>query len=257
MSGSEDRASARASLLPVVLVVLVTAVVVLVATLAASSGPTQVFEGVGPTPDRVSVETPSETPTAEAEDEEVADGATLSGELSDTWPLVGAIVRALVLALVVVALVLLAVLGWRRRPRSRASRLREDLDADFALVDPVEAVADAMLADADHQDAALADGAPRNGIVEAWLRFEHQAARAGVPREPWETSTEFAVRLLRDVRADDEATTALAELFRLARFSDHEVGEAERAQAAEALRRIRATLPRRAHPVRHDEAGTR
>ena len=59
-----------------ILVVLVSAAVVLIATLAASSGPTQVFEGVGPTPDRVQVTQPSETPTpgSEVEDDvEVAD----------------------------------------------------------------------------------------------------------------------------------------------------------------------------------------
>uniref|UniRef100_UPI002B271A09 DUF4129 domain-containing protein n=1 Tax=Nocardioides sp. TaxID=35761 RepID=UPI002B271A09 len=142
------------------------------------------------------------------------------------------------------ALVLLVVRAWRRRrARSGESRLEEDLDPDFDLVGSVDAVASAMLADADEQDAALAEGAPRNGIVEAWLRFEHQAALAGVPREMWETSTEFAVRLLESVRADDRATADLAELFRLARFSDHDLGETERSAAGDALRRIRTTLP--------------
>lgn len=236
-------ATTKRALLPVVLVALVSAVVVLVATLAASTGPTQLFEGVGPTPDRISASQPSETPTEPADIEDDTDGGTLPDNSGDALRWLGPVVRGILLALVLVAVVLLAVFALRRRrARPGRSRLQEDLDDHFALVDPLEAVAGAIRADAPEQDVALREGTPRNGIVEAWQRFETQAAAAGVPREDWETSTEFVRRLLASVRADAQAVADLAECYRLARFSDHVLGEAERQGAADALRRIRASL---------------
>ncbi len=63
-------------------------------------------------------------------------------------------------------------------------------------------------------------------------------------REPWETSSEFALRILDMVRADTSAVSALAELFREARFSEHEVTEADRSAAIDRLAQIHASLGR-------------
>lgn len=234
MSGTTKRA-----LLPVALVMIVTALVVLVATLAASGGPTQVFEGVGPTPNRITTSEVSPSETLPAGGDTESDVLRLEGERGSSLTWLGPVVRGLLLALVVVSLALYAYFALRRRrPRRRAADDRH-ADPDFALVDPVAAVTSALVEDADDQDAALATGSPRNGIVEAWLRFEVQAERGGVPRKEWETSSEFTERFLDTVRADPEATALLADLYRLARFSDHELGEAERVAAASALTRIR------------------
>ena len=43
---------------------------------------------------------------------------------------------------------------------------------------------------------------PRNAIVACWDRFEEHAERAGLARRPWETSSEFTLRLLDLVSAD-------------------------------------------------------
>lgn len=236
--------SQRRALLPVVLVVVITGFVVLVATLAASTGPTEVFAGAGPDPDRVTTNAPSETPASAPTDDPDSDVDNLfedreSGSL--TW--VGTVVRAILLVLIVAALVLTVAYYARRGRRLRAaSAVEEAAGDDFGTVDAFAAVSSALVEDAEQQDAALREGSPRNGIVEAWLRFELQAAAAGEPREEWETSTEFTLRLLESLRADLDATSRLAELYRVARFSAHPVAEADREAAAEALRRIRDGL---------------
>ena len=96
--------------------------------------------------------------------------------------------------------------------------------------------------DADEQRRLLADGTPRNGIVECWHRFEQQAAGLGFEREPWETSSEFTLRMLELVSADPHAVTVLNELYREARFSEHPLTEEHRQRARDALDAVHAGL---------------
>ena len=96
--------------------------------------------------------------------------------------------------------------------------------------------------DADEQDALLRDGDARNAIVATWHRFEVQGERAGVPRRPSETSSEYALRILDLAEADTGPVRRLAELYREARFSDHEITEEHRAEALAALAGIRRSL---------------
>ena len=92
------------------------------------------------------------------------------------------------------------------------------------------------------QRALLSAGTPRNAIVEVWNRFEALAAKAGASRRPWETSSEFTLRVLEAVDADSSAVAQLAGLYREARFSDHELTEEHRAAAVAALEVIHAGL---------------
>ena len=78
--------------------------------------------------------------------------------------------------------------------------------------------------------------------MACWERFEEQAERVGLARKPWETSSEFTLRLLDVVSADASAVSRLATLYREARFSEHEITEADRQQAVEALTQIRDTI---------------
>ncbi len=103
-------------------------------------------------------------------------------------------------------------------------------------------MAEAIAADASGQRAALLEGTPRNAIVACWHRFEQQARSIGLAREPWETSSEFTLRLLDLVAAEPEAVAELAALYREARFSDHELSEATRQRASAALDRIHGSL---------------
>ena len=70
--------------------------------------------------------------------------------------------------------------------------------------------------------------------------------RAGVERRPWQTSSEFVLRVLDLVGADRGAVAGLADLYREARFSDHPITEEHRRQALTALDVIHAQP---AHPV--------
>jgi hypothetical protein len=63
-----------------------------------------------------------------------------------------------------------------------------------------------------------------------------------VRRLPWETSSEFTLRVLDRVSADTRAVVALAELYRDARHSRHEITEENRDRAAEALDVIHRSL---------------
>jgi hypothetical protein len=57
-----------------------------------------------------------------------------------------------------------------------------------------------------------------------------------------ETSAEFVVRTLRAIDVDPRPIGALAALYREARFSDHELGEARRTAAREALQALHEEL---------------
>ncbi|WP_134764525.1 DUF4129 domain-containing protein [Nocardioides sp. 1609] len=212
--------------------------VLLLGVWAATAGPDDAFRSDGPDPDRITTSAPTAPPSTSAPAPPAADD---DGALDDSdagWLAVvlGGVIF-LAAALVVLAAVALAQSGLRRlrapapapAPRDR----RPDDDPDLTVVD-------AVTRDADVQREILATGGttPRNAIVECWHRFEVQADRAGIPREPWETSSEFTLRLLDLAGADGHAVARLAELYREARFSEHEVGEEHRVAALEALRRI-------------------
>ena len=104
----------------------------------------------------------------------------------------------------------------------------------------------------DHLEAAfdqfMGGGHPRNAIVACWDRFEEQAERVRAARQPWETSSEFTLRLLDLVSADAAAVTRLEALYREARFSTHEIDESRRDSAIEALHAIHLSLGVKAVP---------
>jgi hypothetical protein len=81
----------------------------------------------------------------------------------------------------------------------------------------------------------LGEGSPRNAIVACWHQFEQHAAGAGIDRAPWETSSEFTLRVLDELSADPAAVTRLADLYRDARYSEHEITEESRDRASSAL----------------------
>lgn len=147
--------------------------------------------------------------------------------------LVGA---ATFLALVVFLLLLVRHQAGRRRRRSAREAIT------FATLDEPAHLAAEIVADAASQDAVLRAGDPRNAIVAAWQRFEVQGEAAGVRRERWETSSEYALRILDLVSADAGATNRLAGLYREARFSEHPVTEVHRTEALEALVMIRRSM---------------
>ncbi|QCW50304.1 DUF4129 domain-containing protein [Nocardioides dongxiaopingii] len=211
--------------------------VLLVGLWAATAGPDDAFRSDGPDPDRITTSSPTEPPStsASAPPEADDDGALDDSDAGWLGVVLGGVIF-LAAALVVLAALALAQGGLRRlREPARRDRRPDDDDETGDLT-----VVEAITEDAAAQEEILAAGGttPRNAIVECWHRFEAQADRAGIPREPWETSSEFTLRLLDLAGADGRAVARLAELYREARFSEHEVGEEHRAAALEALRRI-------------------
>jgi hypothetical protein len=151
--------------------------------------------------------------------------------LSRAFAVVGLMVL-LALAYVVVSTWLRV---WRERDRAAAASA-----ASLTALDPTTG-GDVELDEAAQFDA-LADGEPRNAIVACWLRLEDDVAAAGWPRHVAETSAEYTARVLAAAGLDGEAVTALAALYREARFSSHPLSEDDRNRAAAALRTVHESL---------------
>jgi hypothetical protein len=245
------RPATRSGVVAVVAVVAASALVLLLAVWSASTGPGDPLRGNGPTPDRVSVSEPETTaPVAES----------TPGE-NDSEPASSTLNTVMLVVLAVIALAMLSSLLWlvlAIRPRLRRSpprdRSEEVAPLETTDAEVVDAVVSALTDDADAQLRALEEGSPRNGIVACWHHFELRAAAVGVAREPWETSAEFTMRLLDLVSPDGSAVARLAVRYREARFSDHPITEADRADAREALTAIQAGLRTGARRVESDRS---
>ncbi|HEU4811953.1 MAG TPA: DUF4129 domain-containing protein [Nocardioides sp.] len=213
-------------------------------TWAASIGPGDVLTGDGPATHRAS---PSESPTPSDSGSPTARRTDAEGqrpEPSGDHPVVRALLTVGEVALAALWLYLMyRLLRWlwerwtlRRRPDPRPAEVA------FDVLEVAHRVAEEIHRDAARQRELLLGGSPRNAIVECWHRFEQQAETAGLPRKQWETSSEFTLRMLDLVSANSPAVERLAVLYREARFSDHPVGEHDRAAALADLDAIHAAL---------------
>lgn len=247
----------RAGMLGVAGALAATLLVVVLAAWAADTGPEALFRGEGypraePVP---TTTTATPTPTRPSQ---IRKGAEQRPAEPPKWLVV--LGRLLEIGfLVALAYLVLRLLGWLRlRWRDRTPRPPPPAEVEFEVLDPPRAAAEAMVRDAPAQLDLLHEGTPRNGIVACWHRFEVQAAEAGVGRRPWETSSEFTLRLLDLVSADHTAVSALARLYREARFSDHAIGEDARGEARAALAQVHDELTRRfRHPLLQAGGGDR
>jgi hypothetical protein len=233
---------ARAGATAVVAVLGATALLLVLVTWAASIGPDRVVSGGHIEPVHPKPTTGTTAPPA-------------SNPLQEYWkhhrePPGWQYALAFVLELLTVCVVLfLAVrllaslqqmwLGRRRRRRRR----EEEKEVAFEVLGSAQQVTEVIAEDALEQRTELEIGGdPRNAIVACWHRFEVQAQRAGVERRRWQTTSEFVLGLLDLVGADHGAVARLADLYREARFSDHPMTDAHRAEALAALDEIHASL---------------
>lgn len=219
--------------------------------IGAAAGPGDVLTKDGPGRPPASEWTPSDTASPSGTPTSTAH--QLHAPL-DGWrmpPIVGDLLLGLLVALLLVGLGLLLRALWRYLQPGPPEEELLDVDID-PLADPVRVTRTLASASA-RGDALLDVGDPRNAVVACWEAFERGLTEAGVARQPWETSTELTVRALALVDADAAAVRRLAGLYREARFSEHPVGEAERAAAREALAAIRATL---GEPSGHGRVGS-
>jgi hypothetical protein len=204
-------------------------------TWAASIGPDEIVAGGQPPANN------ELSPTAVENTDAGTDAPDSERERSDL------LLRILTFAAVGLAAVvtLAAVLNLMRWVLTHDWRIRrrepEPEEVAFETLG-APALAQAMTRGAQAQRRALEEGDPRNAIVECWHRFEQHAAAAGIERAAWETSSEFTLRVLDDLSADPGAVTTLADLYRAARHSNHEITEESRTRAREALDRILESL---------------
>ena len=159
------------------------------------------------------------------------------GEPSEIWDVFTTMLQIAVLAIVALGVAHLLRRAWQSRPRLHWRR--RSATADFTVLDDV---ADAVVADAEAQQAALRTGAPRNAIVECWLRLESVVEDAGVEHDPALTAAEFTADVLSRFDVDPAAASRLAALYREARFSTHRMDESHRRAAITALDAIHAGL---------------
>ena len=145
-----------------------------------------------------------------------------------------------------IGIVVAQVLADRRRrrpPRSPAERLVELLDD---TLDDLEREPD-----------------PRRAVIGAWARMEAGLAAAGVPRRPSEAPFEYAARVLETAlapaagRLRPDSVHRLTGLFERAKFSHHDIGEADRDQAIAALRAVRRELAEAVEQAAQAEAAAR
>ena len=97
--------------------------------------------------------------------------------------------------------------------------------------------------------AELRQGIPVEGaVIECWRRLEQVAVSSGIFRRPAQTAQEFTVEVLSHAVVDAAALDELAELYRQAMFSTHELTDADRDRAIAALEALSAQLTGRARP---------
>lgn len=251
-----------------VLIVGATSLFMVLVAWATLIGPSEVFTGPG-APKRTFTETqrtclplevstaPDGSVTTETPDNpqrlplcQEPDATPTQGppsQRSDPPAWLRVLVWAFVACIGAVILALLAFFASVLREQRRSRRQRSEVaDVDMAVLGEPDRLVKAITDDAAEQDRQLQEGDPRNAIVAAWARFEVQGRSAGVPRKSWETSSEYAIRILDRVAADSGAVNRLAGLYREARFSQHPITEEHRAQALQALDQVRRSLGVRA-----------
>jgi hypothetical protein len=228
----------RGSAIAIALTVVVVGLMLLMIMFAARTGPQRIFHGTLRDPSIPPVNPSYQPPKPPAgtgiNDHHPPQGGQLAHDL-------GLGIRYLLYALVAYgAYRLIAMIVARVRDRERPPKRPDNVE--FDVLDDPEPILDEMRDGAGEQLDLLLGGEPRNAIVACWDRFEEQAERAGFARKPWQTSSEFTLRLLDVVQADAGAVSRLELLYHEARFSHHEMTESQRQDAVEALGAIHASL---------------
>jgi len=119
----------------------------------------------------------------------------------------------------------------RREPRSANPA---EVDDEVAPPPLVDAVAEGL--------RELDQGGPGEGVVACWVQLERAAADAGTHRSAPETTSELVGRLIDRHPVSSGPLLRLADLYREARYSRHELPESARAEARAALEQLRAQI---------------
>lgn len=79
-------------------------------------------------------------------------------------------------------------------------------------------------------------------VIACWRRLEDLAGESGAVREPWQSTTEFSLEVLRRTPANADDLAELASIYQRACYASTQPGEAERARAVDCLQRLTETL---------------
>jgi hypothetical protein len=186
---------------------------VLIAVLAALSGRT-----LGLEPRLPASQEDTAVPVANPGEPIAAEPAPAPTRVRVVWPLVGGLVALLLAAAVVGALLVRRGSREKRLPREARAGLQQALD---------EAIEDLRR-----------EPDPRKAVVAAYARMEQALTVHGLPRRPAEAPYEYLTRAAGAIEAEKQMA-ALTELFEVAKFSQHRVGEAMRERAIAALVAVR------------------
>jgi hypothetical protein len=161
---------------------------------------------------------------------------------------ISATTRAIALAILIVAVIALVVgvtaglrllLRRRRLEGTMLPRTTTETEAEPEADPPDELVGEV----ADSVWSVTA-GNPRNAIVATWIRLEDALVAAGFEPRAAETPTEFVRRTLTTFALEEHAIGRLADLYREARFSTHELTERHRDDAVACLQQLNRQLAR-------------
>lgn len=123
--------------------------------------------------------------------------------------------------------------SWRLRVIERVTRGRAGRSESSAAEFPA-AVTEARV--------LLEQGAAREAVVACWLLLQRAGQAAGTQVRETETAAEYAARLAREQLISEPPLLRLADLYREARFSDHQLGADLRAAARRELAVLQAEL---------------
>jgi hypothetical protein len=207
--------------------------------LAARSGRTQTVTPVSAQP----TATPSRPPLTSGRYQQLDGGQTQPGTPPDEPPTWALSLAAIVLVSMAILLGLgLWMLVTRVRTRTGSHRVRRTPVPVPAEPPPVPADSVELTRAVDAGLRLLEDGGPGEGVIACWVQLERAAAEAGTERALPETPSELAGRLIDRHDVSSGPLLRLAELYREARYSRHELPEAARGEARAALEQVRAEL---------------
>lgn len=131
----------------------------------------------------------------------------------------------------------IALLGgvwWYVRRRRELPPLHEDGGLEADMVSAIETTIDDLRSERD----------ARRAVIAAYALMERTLARHGLARRRSEAPLEYLANILRGLRVRESAVRRLTSLFEYAKFSGHEIDEAMKEDAIEALIEIRDDLQR-------------
>lgn len=123
---------------------------------------------------------------------------------------------------------------FRFRRREPEPALPPDVDDEVGATQLSAAVAEGL--------RELDQGGPGEGVVASWVLLERAAADAGTHRGAPDTPSELAGRLIDRHPVSSAPLLRLADLYREARFSRHELPESARTEARAVLEQLRSEL---------------